>query len=48
MYDQGTFVDDKTVCVPLREPIPTPVTDLGRVQRRDVLGGLIHEYKAAA
>jgi putative transposase len=32
----------------LREPIPTPVTDLGRIQRRDVLGGLIHEYKAAA
>ena len=32
----------------LREPVPIRVTDLDRVRRRDVLGGLIHEYKAAA
>ncbi len=32
----------------LREPAPTRATDLDRVRRRDVLGGLIHEYKAAA
>jgi putative transposase len=32
----------------LREPVPTPVSDLGRVRRRDVLGGLIHQYTAAA
>ena len=30
------------------KPVPTRVTDLDRVRRRDVLGGLIHEYKAAA
>jgi hypothetical protein len=24
------------------------VTDLGRVRRRDLLGGLIHEYELAA
>jgi transposase InsO family protein len=30
-----------------REPIPRPPADLDRVRRRDVLGGLIHEYKAA-
>jgi putative transposase len=32
----------------LPEPPPRPVTHLDRVRRRDVLGGLIHEYKAAA
>jgi putative transposase len=32
----------------LPEPVPGPATDLGRIRRRDVLGGLIHEYKAAA
>jgi putative transposase len=32
----------------LREPPPRPVTKLDHVRRRDVLGGLIHEYKAAA
>ena len=32
----------------LGKPVPTRVTDLDRVRRRDVLGGLIHEYKAAA
>jgi putative transposase len=32
----------------LREPVRTPVSDLGRVRRHDVLAGLIHEYKAAA
>ena len=32
----------------LREPPPTSVADRGRVRRRDVLGGLIHEYEAAA
>jgi putative transposase len=32
----------------LREPPPRPITNLDRVRRRDLLGGLIHEYKAAA
>jgi hypothetical protein len=27
---------------------PAPLPDLGRVRRRDVLGGLIHEYELAA
>jgi transposase InsO family protein len=31
----------------LHEPPPTSVADRGRVRRRDVLGGLIHEYAAA-
>jgi transposase InsO family protein len=31
-----------------REPPPGLVADLGRIRRLDVLGGLIHEYKAAA
>jgi putative transposase len=31
-----------------REPEPRPLTDLDRIRRRDVIGGLIHEYKAAA
>jgi putative transposase len=30
------------------EPEPKPFTDLDRIRSRDVLGGLIHEYKAAA
>jgi putative transposase len=30
------------------EPEPRPVTALDRIRRRDVLGGLIHEYKPAA
>jgi hypothetical protein len=35
---------------PLEEPPPRleTVVALDRVRRRDVLGGLIHEYKAAA
>jgi transposase InsO family protein len=35
---------------PIEEPYPGSETDvaLDRVRRRDVLGGLIHEYKAAA
>jgi hypothetical protein len=32
----------------LREPPLRPVARLDDVRRRDVLGGLIHEYKAAA
>jgi putative transposase len=32
----------------LREPVLTPISDLGRVRRHEVLGGLIREYKAAA
>jgi putative transposase len=32
----------------LPEPVSTPVSDLGHVRRRDVLGGLIHEHTAAA
>ena len=32
----------------LREPVRTPMSDLGRVRRHEVLGGLIREYKAAA
>jgi hypothetical protein len=32
----------------LSEPAPSPVTNIGRIRRRDVLGGLIHEYRAAA
>ena len=30
------------------EPEPRPITELDRIRGRDVLGGLIHEYKAAA
>jgi transposase InsO family protein len=30
------------------EPEPRSLTDLDRIRRRDVIGGLIHEYKAAA
>ena len=30
------------------EPEPRPTTDVDCIRRRDVLGGLIHEYKAAA
>jgi putative transposase len=35
---------------PIQEPPPRSVTDvdLDRVRRRDLLGGLIHEYKTAA
>ncbi|MDP9308093.1 MAG: transposase [Actinomycetota bacterium] len=35
---------------PIEEPSPRSETGvaLDRVRRRDVLGGLIHEYKAAA
>ncbi|HEY8860697.1 MAG TPA: integrase core domain-containing protein [Candidatus Limnocylindria bacterium] len=35
---------------PIEEPPPGSETDgeLGHVRRRDLLGGLIHEYKAAA
>ena len=35
---------------PIEEPPPGSDTDvdLGHVRRRDVLGGLIHEYKATA
>jgi putative transposase len=35
---------------PIEEPPPRPATgvDLDHVRRRDLLGGLIHEYKAAA
>jgi putative transposase len=32
----------------LPEPVRTPLSGLGRVRRHDVLGGLIHEYEAAA
>jgi putative transposase len=32
----------------LSETAPSPVTNISSVRRRDVLGGLIHEYKAAA
>lgn len=31
---------------PVREPLPAPGTE--KVHRRDVLGGLIHEYSLAA
>jgi transposase InsO family protein len=31
-----------------REPVPKPVTDLDSVRRNNLLGGLIHEYQAAA
>ena len=31
-----------------REPPPRPVTNLDRIRRHDLLGGLIHEYEAAA
>jgi hypothetical protein len=35
---------------PIEEPPPTPATGvaLDHVRRRDLLGGLIHEYKPAA
>ena len=35
---------------PIEEPPPASETDvaLDHVRRRDLLGGLIHEYKAAA
>jgi hypothetical protein len=35
---------------PIEEAPPRPETDvdLDHVRRRDLLGGLIHEYKAAA
>jgi putative transposase len=32
----------------LREPPPKSVTDFDRLRRRDILGGLIHQYEAAA
>ena len=35
---------------PIKDPLPgsETVVALARVQRRDVLGGLVHEYEAAA
>ena len=36
-------------CLQLAPPVPRSISTLGRnVTRRDVLGGLIHEYELAA
>jgi transposase InsO family protein len=34
--------------IPLAQPIPTGVEDITRIQRVDVLGGLVHEYRRVA
>jgi hypothetical protein len=39
---------DLDVPVPAAEPPPASIQQLRRVERADVLGGLIHEYRHAA
>jgi putative transposase len=39
---------DLDVPVAAAEPAPVAVDEIGRIERIDVLGGLIHEYRHAA
>jgi putative transposase len=39
---------DLDVPVPSAEPTPARIEDIRHIVRVDVLGGLIHEYRAAA
>jgi putative transposase len=39
---------DLDVPVPPEQPTPAGVADIRRIERVDVLGGLIHEYRSAA
>jgi hypothetical protein len=39
---------DLDVPVPPKQPTPARVEDIRRIERVDVLGGLVHEYRRAA
>jgi putative transposase len=39
---------DLDVPVPPKQPTPVRVEDIRRIERVDVLGGLVHEYRHAA
>jgi hypothetical protein len=39
---------DLEVPVPASQPVPASVEQIRRIERVDVLGGLVHEYRHAA